>query len=466
MQDGISVLNPDLSIRHVNGIMNKWYKENLPLEGKKCYEVYHNADKPCDPCPTLRCLKSNKKEWNIVPGLPGSSVEWIELFSYPIKDPNSDKITGVIEFVRDITENKKAEQSLKKQNEEYAALNEELTASEEEIRVINEELIIAKEKAEENAQASEVAAREARLAQSLAELEAESDEGVSTVARYVKQQAVLSQDKPAVTGVAKYLASKIVEASKKPAASGVEKYLANQSMAAKSVPVLSGVEKYLKKQAIVEKSAPVLSGVAQYMSKKAAADMHKPAVSGVAKYIASVRSAVDAAATIVEKCLEGEFIPAGQESGESSVDRYLEEKENLDKESRPTGVDKYLNDRVVLVKEVHVPTRVEMYLDDQAAIARETALTGVEKYLVDQVETVEQVSEEISINEGVEEGLVEENVAISSVERYLQTKPEPITEPVQLSGVEKYMEKQAVLAKEEAIANATGVERYLMTAAS
>ena len=110
VQDGVSVLNPDMTIRHVNGIMNKWYKENLPLEGKKCYKVYHNADKPCDPCPTLRCLKSGKTEWNVVQGLQGSSVEWIELFSYPIKDPNSDKITGVVEFVRDITQSKRVKE--------------------------------------------------------------------------------------------------------------------------------------------------------------------------------------------------------------------------------------------------------------------------------------------------------------------------------------------------------------------
>ena len=109
VQDGISVLKPDLTVHHVNRIMNKWYKDNLPLEGKKCYEVYHNADKPCDPCPTLRCLESGKAEGNVVPGLPGSPVEWIELFSYPIKDPNSDKVTGVVEFVRDITKQKKEE---------------------------------------------------------------------------------------------------------------------------------------------------------------------------------------------------------------------------------------------------------------------------------------------------------------------------------------------------------------------
>ena len=110
IQDGISVLNPDLSIRHVNGVMKKWYSENLPLEGKKCFECYHNANRPCNPCPTLRCLESGKTEKDIVVGLSDSDVEWIELFSYPIKDPNSDKITGVVEFVRDITELKQAQE--------------------------------------------------------------------------------------------------------------------------------------------------------------------------------------------------------------------------------------------------------------------------------------------------------------------------------------------------------------------
>jgi len=110
IQDGISVLDTDLTIRHVNGMMKRWYAENLPLEGKKCYECYHNKDSHCDPCPTLRCIQSGKTEHNIVPGLEGSPIEWIELFSYPMKNPNSGEVTGVVEFVRDITARVQAEE--------------------------------------------------------------------------------------------------------------------------------------------------------------------------------------------------------------------------------------------------------------------------------------------------------------------------------------------------------------------
>ena len=120
--DGISVLDPDLTIRYTNSVMKKWYAKNLPLEGKKCYQCYHNIDKPCDPCPSLRCIQSGKTERNVVRGLKGSQVMWIDLFSSPITDPATGKVTGIIEFVRDITDHVKAEQNLRENEEKIQAL--------------------------------------------------------------------------------------------------------------------------------------------------------------------------------------------------------------------------------------------------------------------------------------------------------------------------------------------------------
>jgi CheY-like chemotaxis protein len=127
IQDGISILNTDLTIRHVNKTMIMWYIQNIPLVGKKCYECYHNRNTPCKPCPSLRCIESGKLEMNIVKGVTGSPAEWIELFSYPMKDPDSGKVTGVVEFVRDITKRKQAEEELIKYKDLLEKLVEQRT---------------------------------------------------------------------------------------------------------------------------------------------------------------------------------------------------------------------------------------------------------------------------------------------------------------------------------------------------
>ncbi len=112
IQDGISVLNADLTIRHTNSVINQWYRQKAPLVGKKCYACYHSRQAPCDSCPTIRCMRSGKTERDVMPGLPGSVVEWIEVFSFPIRDKDTGKISGAVEFVRDITVPKRLEREL------------------------------------------------------------------------------------------------------------------------------------------------------------------------------------------------------------------------------------------------------------------------------------------------------------------------------------------------------------------
>lgn len=121
IKDGISVLNKDLTVRYVNPVMEKWYEKQLPLLGKKCYECYHQSDKPCEPCPTLRSIKSGKTEVDVVPGSkdPDSPVKWLELSSYPFTDIETGEVTGVIEFVRDITERKEAERKIEESEERF-----------------------------------------------------------------------------------------------------------------------------------------------------------------------------------------------------------------------------------------------------------------------------------------------------------------------------------------------------------
>ncbi len=112
IQDGISVLDKDLNIVRVNHVMKKWYADAALLENQKCYQCYQDREKPCDPCPSLRCMKTGKTESEIVPGPSDSRIEWIELFSYPVKNRETGEITGAIEFVRNITDQTNARNAL------------------------------------------------------------------------------------------------------------------------------------------------------------------------------------------------------------------------------------------------------------------------------------------------------------------------------------------------------------------
>jgi PAS domain S-box-containing protein len=127
IQDGITILDKDLTIQRVNRMMNTWFKDSLPLEGKQCHSCYQNREKPCQPCPAIRCLASGRAEHDIVPGFPDSPVKWIELYSYPLKDRPFGEILGVVEIFRDITDRKLAEAAMQESEEKYRTLVENAT---------------------------------------------------------------------------------------------------------------------------------------------------------------------------------------------------------------------------------------------------------------------------------------------------------------------------------------------------
>jgi PAS domain S-box-containing protein len=116
IQDGISVLDPELNIVRVNDTMRLLYGHMLPLESKKCYHVYYGRSEPCEVCPTLRAFQTCKLELDEVPltqtdGVAGT----LELFAFPILDDDG-RATGVVEYVRDITDRKRAEEEVKEQD--------------------------------------------------------------------------------------------------------------------------------------------------------------------------------------------------------------------------------------------------------------------------------------------------------------------------------------------------------------
>jgi PAS domain S-box-containing protein len=116
IQDGICVLDSDLNILRVNDAMRMWYSHMLPLEGKKCYYAYHGRSEPCEICPTHRAFQTGKIAMEEVPlNSADGTTGTLELFAFPIVDDRG-RTTGVVEYARDITDRKLAEEKIKEQD--------------------------------------------------------------------------------------------------------------------------------------------------------------------------------------------------------------------------------------------------------------------------------------------------------------------------------------------------------------
>lgn len=128
IQDGISVLDKDMKILRVNPVMEKWYAHAMPLIGRKCFEAYHCRSERCEVCPTKITLDTGKSAYEVVPkvGPGGKIVGWFDLYSFPLVDNITGKLTGVIEYVRDISQRKIAEKKLEDLNKELNKSNKRL----------------------------------------------------------------------------------------------------------------------------------------------------------------------------------------------------------------------------------------------------------------------------------------------------------------------------------------------------
>jgi PAS domain S-box-containing protein len=144
IQDGISILDRDLNIVFVNKTMEKWYAHQMPLMGRKCFEAYHGRTEECEVCPSIQTLKSGEPVMETVPYTTEKGVEgWLELFTFPLKDSTTGRMKGVIEYVRDVTERKRAEEGWRESEERFRRLSE---ASFEGITIHDGEKVLAANK--------------------------------------------------------------------------------------------------------------------------------------------------------------------------------------------------------------------------------------------------------------------------------------------------------------------------------
>jgi PAS domain S-box-containing protein len=124
IQDGITVMDLDRRILMVNPTLNKWYPDCGEIVGKKCHEVFHLRDEPCDDCPVEDALRTGDSNCHNVPrrNIEGGVVGWLELHSFPFYS-ESGELTGRIEYLRDISEQLRTEEALHQAKEKIEILD-------------------------------------------------------------------------------------------------------------------------------------------------------------------------------------------------------------------------------------------------------------------------------------------------------------------------------------------------------
>ncbi len=128
IQDGIDVLDKDMNIVKVNPWKEKIHANSMPLVGKKCYEAFHNTHEICPNCPSILALNTgNPHSEKVSIVCADGQPKWLEITAFPLKDCNG-KITGVIEYAKDITARNRAENELREREDQLRTILDNLQA--------------------------------------------------------------------------------------------------------------------------------------------------------------------------------------------------------------------------------------------------------------------------------------------------------------------------------------------------
>lgn len=139
-KDGISLLDPDLTIIAVNDTMSRWYEGRRDLEGEKCYRIYHGRNRPCRECPVLGSLSSGCPVTREVPFEASTAKRGRqELTAFPITD-GQGKTIAVLEHVRDATTLREERDALDDLARELGAQARRLEEQEVALRVLGTHL--------------------------------------------------------------------------------------------------------------------------------------------------------------------------------------------------------------------------------------------------------------------------------------------------------------------------------------
>ncbi len=126
LSDELIVVGPDCRIQQINKTARIRHPQDEKVIGQSCYQVVHNGH-PCQPpecqCPIPNVLETGESvKVTHVRQDPAGQKRYLDIVASPMHD-STGRITRIIELMRDVTEEKRIEESLVRRNQQLSILN-------------------------------------------------------------------------------------------------------------------------------------------------------------------------------------------------------------------------------------------------------------------------------------------------------------------------------------------------------
>ena len=136
LEDVMMLIDKDFNLEKINANgLNLIVKSEEDVVGKKCYQVFHGMNFPCEGCPLKKSSETGKVE--SLDRFEADLGKHFSLKCSPVFDEKGE-IVRFVELMRDITELKEAEEKLKTYSEKLEEMVEERT---KELKDAQEQLV-------------------------------------------------------------------------------------------------------------------------------------------------------------------------------------------------------------------------------------------------------------------------------------------------------------------------------------